>query len=116
MHTFSDSPTVYWDVDSTLVFTMSEAPAVFAPRTIQIRGRIFQVHVQHVEILKDFAARGHNVVVWSQGGAEWASDVVYALELEEYVHLCITKPNWFFDDKAAHEFMSPAIHCYAEPK
>jgi hypothetical protein len=111
----NDKPTVYFDVDSTLVFTALEAPInLTAARVIYIRDRGFVVHEPHVAYIKDFAARGHNVIVWSQGGAEWSAVVVVALGLENYVTACLSKPAWYFDDKYAEEWLMPHQRSYIE--
>lgn len=113
----NDKPTVYFDVDSTLVFTACEAPEqTVGARTIYINDRPFVVHELHVAYIKDFAARGHNVIVWSQGGAEWAGKVVKALRLADYVTACLSKPLWYFDDKLAEDWLRPHQRSYIYPR
>ena len=48
--------------------------------------------------MREFKARGHYVIVWSQGGWEWAEAVVKALGLEDLVDEVKTKPQWMVDD------------------
>ena len=55
-------------------------------------------HKPHIELLKSFKVRGQFVVVWSQGGYQWAREVVKHLGLEEYVDLVMSKPKWIVDD------------------
>ena len=62
-------------------------------------------HKKHIEQLKQHKLRGHTIIVWSQGGWEWANAVVKALELEKYVDLVMEKPCWIYDDIPASEFM-----------
>lgn len=64
-----------------------------------------KVHKKHIAQLKEHAIRGHKVVVWSAGGADWAEAVVKALGLERYVTLCMMKPMWAYDDKKPEEYM-----------
>lgn len=110
-HKLNDKPTVFFDVDSTLVFTSSEMPVGFtALDQLNINNRIFWVHHSHVECIKDFKARGHNVVVWSAGGADWAETVVKALGIQEYVDVILHKPAWYFDDLHVTEWIGK--HCY----
>lgn len=97
---------VWYDVDNTLVFSLREYPHQISNEIVKINGRKFWVHVPHVETIKDFKARGHTVVIWSAGGAEWAEMVVKALQLEDCVDLVISKPDWFVDDKPANMFMA----------
>jgi hypothetical protein len=116
MYTPTDKPTVYFDVDSTLVFTAFEAPeSMIGARTIYINDRAWIVHELHVAYIRDFHARGHNVIVWSQGGSEWAKRVVEALNLDMYVHACLAKPTWYFDDKLAEEWLMPHQRSYVSP-
>ncbi len=56
-------------------------------------------HKVHIEQIKRHKMRGQLVVVWSQGGANWAHAVVKALKLEQFVDLVIGKPTWIIDDK-----------------
>jgi len=113
MFVMNDKPAVYFDVDSTLVFTAQEAPlGMFT--FVKIKGREFYVHDLHVEALKDFNARGHNVIVWSQGGAAWAKTVIKKLCLEDYVTACLSKPNWIFDDKPVWDWLGEHTRSYME--
>lgn len=66
-------------------------------------------HKKHIEQLKLHKARGHTVIVWSQGGWEWAEAVVKALKLENYVDLVVSKPNWYYDDIPCQEYMGKNI-------
>jgi hypothetical protein len=114
---FTDAaPTVYFDVDSTLVFTSQETPKdISCYQPVEIGGRRFYIHVPHVEHLKDFYARGHNVIVWSQGGALWARMVVQALDVERYVTACLSKPQWVFDDKPVEAWLCDKQRSYVNP-
>jgi hypothetical protein len=62
-------------------------------------------HQPHIKMLKQFRARGHKVIVWSQGGAQWAAEVVKTLKLEEFVDVAMTKPKWIIDDLPASVWM-----------
>lgn len=114
----SDKPTVFFDVDSTLVFTQSETPVDPTEFGVQnyivvnegLYKRVFTVHDAHVECIKDFKARGHNVVVWSAGGADWAAVVIDSLGLQDYVDMITCKPDWYFDDLKVTEWMGK--QCY----
>lgn len=96
----------YFDVDDTLcLWGSSKDPN----NIITIRDEISTVQVTPniyvIEALKDHKARGHAVVVWSQGGFRWAQKVVEALGIGLYVDLIIAKPRWFYDDLPASAFM-----------
>jgi hypothetical protein len=62
-------------------------------------------HFRHIEMIKQFKARGHTIVVWSQGGWAWAESVVKTLGIEHMVDLVIDKPSWYIDDLPASAFM-----------
>jgi len=62
---------------------------------------IARVRRQHMQ--------GHYTIVWSQGGHEWAEQVVKALKLEECVDQIMTKPKWYMDDLPADEWMTRTI-------
>lgn len=62
-------------------------------------------HWVHVQKLREHKARGHKVVVWSQGGYEWARAVVKALDIEDVVDAVMRKPTWCMDDMPASAYM-----------
>lgn len=116
----------FFDVDDTLVkwgspFEMDPELKEKASRTVDISTtRKFagdegeeeitwvETHAvieENVDMIKQHKARGHTVVVWSQGGYEWARDVVEALKLNSYVDLVICKPAGYYDDLPCSEFM-----------
>jgi phosphoserine phosphatase len=102
-------PIVYFDVDDTLVswnhygqfiegmieFTAPESEHPMWLEPIK----------EHIEALKAHKLRGHTVIVWSAGGALWAKEVALKLGLTKYVDAYMSKPNWFYDDIPAKEFM-----------
>lgn len=53
----------------------------------------------NIDQLKEHKRRGHSVVVWSAGGAEWAAQAVKMLGIEDYVDLAVDKPASLYDDK-----------------
>ena len=102
-------PTAYCDVDDTLVswktYPKRGKNSVEFIDPYDNSALYLNVIHEHVEALKLHKLRGHNVVVWSAGGGEWAEVVVKKLQLESYVDLCIDKPHWFYDDLPASQFM-----------
>ena len=111
MHVSPSGPTVYFDVDNTLVYSQAEYPFAQGP-IVMIGDRAWIVEVNHVEAIRDFSARGHAIVVWSAGGSEWSRQVVEALGLSEHVFACLSKPTWYFDDVAAERFMPSTVQYY----
>jgi len=101
MIVIEDKPIAYFDVDDTLIMWeehLINQEDLTDPKTVQINNMIMLVHKVHVEIMKKHKARGHTIVVWSQGGSEWAELAVKALELEEVVDIIMPKPYWAYDD------------------
>lgn len=100
-----DGPTAYFDVDDTLVIwgkghLDSARPFINA-------GMIEMLVPNQVIInrLIDLNEQGYTIVVWSQGGSDWAAEVVRKLGLEAFVHLCIDKPHKYIDDLFCSKFM-----------
>lgn len=60
---------------------------------------------QTIEAMKSHKLRGHTVIVWSAGGADWAEEVVRKLNISKYVDAVMSKPDLFYDDLPASEFM-----------
>lgn len=117
----NDRPTVFFDVDSTLVFSWDECPlelrnedtAIDITATGDPEDAVtFYRHDKHENAIMDFHARGHNVIVWSAGGANWAAAVVKALCLEGCVYACLEKPRWYFDDKTVDQWMPELNRTY----
>jgi hypothetical protein len=102
-------PIAYCDVDDTLVswkhygqykegmieFTAPESKHSMWLEPIK----------EHIEALKGHKLRGHTIVVWSAGGALWAKEVAVKLGLDDFVDAYASKPNWFYDDLPAKDFM-----------
>ena len=114
-------PGLFCDIDDTLVtFDLSEEDIAAGKYVIFNEGMPNQMfgkpHEEHIRTLKRFKGRGFNIVVWSQGGADWAEQVVKALKLEEFVDVICSKPDWFLDDLPAHIFMPEANRIWREDK
>lgn len=100
-------PIVFCDVDDTLV-SWKCYPKI-SKNSIAFNDPSGTVYLnainEHIEALKLHKLRGHTVIVWSAGGADWAEEVVKKLGLEPYVDAVMSKPDWFYDDLPAAEFM-----------
>lgn len=98
---------VYFDVDDTLVLHDRHDLPDEDVLLIDVGDMVFSVHphTKHIERLKEHKQSGDTVVVWSQGGSEWAEIVVNVLGLTEYVDVCLTKPHFYYDDLMAFQFM-----------
>lgn len=65
----------------------------------------YDVHWEHVELLKQYHGRGFFNIVWSANGRKHAISVVEALGLDEFVHLRMTKPMKHLDDRRSPEYI-----------
>lgn len=108
MNVIRDDKVAFFDVDDTLVHWSAALPS----REIQIEfeGKVYchLVIQETIDALLKHKARGHKIIVWSQGGYKWAEAVVQALNLENTVDLVISKPSWIYDDLQASEWMPKA--------
>lgn len=66
-----------------------------------------------VRLLREECARGSYIVVWSRGGHQWASNIVYALKIEDCVSLILSKPIVYFDDIPVQEWLKDRV--FIEP-
>lgn len=101
-----DRPSAYFDCDDTLLMwkPVEGQPAV---RIVGPTGKVFYStpHQSHIDQLVEHSRRGHRIVCWSAGGAEWCKAVVEALGLTPYVDLVCAKPTWIYDDKPASDWL-----------
>lgn len=101
---------LYVDIDDTLLkwnasTEEKEQTGIFITYPNSSQGDLLVPLMGNIEALKKHRLRRQTVIVWSQGGTEWAEIAIKALNLEEYVDLIIEKPQWFLDDLPATEFM-----------
>jgi FMN phosphatase YigB (HAD superfamily) len=109
---------IFFDVDDTLILWDSynhrsdpNFDSISLTPHENLKGRIivedpympghmmsFRPHVAHCHILIRNKNQGRTIVVWSAAGHAWASTVVKALGLEEYVSLIMEKPKIIVDD------------------
>ena len=116
MEVLNSSKIVFCDVDDTLVMWDWRAIDPEGKGLMEIvnpdtnRAEHVMPHFRHIELLKQFHVRGHTIIVWSQGGAEWAGNVCRALGIEDMVHLAMNKPDWYIDDLPSSAFMKSPIY------
>jgi hypothetical protein len=101
---------VFFDVDNTLVMWCTDLPDVeikdpYGKGVIKLKK-----HNKHIKLMKDYHARGCQIIVWSAGGRAWAKAVVKALKLKKYVDIILTKPVKLVDDLDCKEWMGPRIY------
>lgn len=104
--------TAFFDVDDTLVMHDDNFPRDLYINDPYMSGHVMLVrrHERHIKLLKDFKSRGYSIVVWSAGGAKWARTVVDALELQNFVDICMSKPLKYVDDLPANEVLGARIY------
>lgn len=92
------------DVDGTLVKRNINGTMII---TNPYDGQAYKydVHWEHVELLKQYHGRGFCNIVWSANGRKHAEAVVAALGLDEHVPIKMTKPMKHLDDKRSPEFI-----------
>lgn len=101
-----------FDVDDTLVlWGMPQHPDAIELKNGDYVESLVP-HKKHIELIKQAKFRGHAVVVWSQGGEDWALAVVKALKLEEYVDVVMAKPMWYVDDLPVGAWLGESSRVY----
>ena len=62
---------------------------------------------ENIEALQAHDARNHRIVLWSQGGWEWAKVVAEALTKEFGIRIAMvcSKPTWIYDDLPVQVWM-----------
>jgi hypothetical protein len=110
MKVISNDNIVAFDVDDTLVFWDIPADRLGDAIEFDSFGQkvLLLPHLKHVEMMRRFKARGHFVIVWSQGGYEWAEEVIKKLGAQDAVDLVMTKPKWIIDDLPPNLWMTRA--------
>lgn len=100
-HKVTCGPTAFFDCDDTLV--MWNIPANFpVEELVRCECRNFVEYLApnkyNIDLLVKMAKRGHSIVIWSGGGADWAEAVVIGLGLQDYVSVVTSKPTYYIDD------------------
>lgn len=70
-------------------------------------------HQKNINMFIKFAKMGYDMIVWSKTGYDWAKLIVEALELQPYVSAIASKPNFYFDDREASDWIGERV--YREP-
>lgn len=91
-----DDTLVMWNQDKSfkrkdsgaLKFIHSESGTIF----------YLKPNKKHIELLKEYAKKGYQVIVWSAGGSGWAHDVTKQLGLNDHVYATMSKPIAIVDD------------------
>lgn len=118
MKTFESDLTVAFDVDETIVnwsYPESEIDnTILVTQTMNDGTEYSQRLLPNkfvIDRIKGHFMQGHVVVIWSAGGGSWGQSIIKALGLEEYVSVVLSKPQFFYDDLPAVEFL-PEVNRY----
>lgn len=116
MQVINNESVIFFDVDDTLVmWDISASHTSYLDIVIVIdpydgKPLSLGIHKPHVKLLINQAKRGSKVVVWSQGGFQWAEAVVKALQLEEYVDIVMSKPKTYVDDLPVEAWLKDRVY------
>lgn len=120
-HIFKE-PLVCFDIDDTIVswacYDADTDMSTLVEFTVPASGKSFWLEVitEHVDAVKSHKLRGHTIIFWSAGGAEWAKEVASKLGLSTYVDAYMAKPSWFYDDIPSSSFMPESNRRHARLK
>lgn len=92
--------TAAFDCDETLLawtFKSDESDIIQLTNE-QGQGRKFKPNRHIIDFLKSLKVQGYTIIVWSAASGNWASRVVEALQLEDYVDLTCDKLELAVDD------------------
>lgn len=99
-----------YDVDGTLI--IHQEPSTILPGegvdvfdAITKKFIVVRVNKPMVRLLMESKSRGAYVRVWSRGGWRWASDVIKALSLVDFVDSVESKPMVYFDDTPIEKWL-----------
>jgi predicted phosphatase len=99
-----DDTLLLWDIqDVTVPYTRFTEPHL---------GNYIRVHVNvnNIRLMKEKKKRGATIILWSQGGYEYAEVVAKALDITKYVDYVMTKPVGVIDDLEASAWMPKAVN------
>jgi hydroxymethylpyrimidine pyrophosphatase-like HAD family hydrolase len=111
------SKSIFSDVDDTLI-KWAEPGCNFKDHPEAIKLDMFGSPIwvlpmwENINALKKFYESGYEVVVWSLSSKQWAEEVVKVLGIEQWVDYCVSKPDFFLDDREITHFMLPEKRIY----
>ena len=88
-----DDTLVNWDISK---YPHTEDELVQVPDD-QYHWKVLPHH-KNIELLKRLKAQGYGIVVWSAAGNDWARTVIQMLGIEQFVDICMSKPELAVDD------------------
>jgi len=116
-----DQTTVFFDVDDTLVLWNQPITAANEHEFVKFEipgegiGFMLKPHKKHIQDLIDHHKSGHNIIVWSHGGSDWAAIVIKKLGLSKYVDIIMNKPTFWYDDLSADYILPESCRTWKTP-
>ena len=107
---FFPTRSIFFDVDDTLVMWPKENEDFNNDKDailISYQGFNFYLkpNKKHIDEIKEKYKEGYELCVWSYGTKEWAYKVLETLNLLSYIDQILSKPDLYYDDKEASDFL-----------
>jgi hypothetical protein len=114
--------TYFSDVDQTLIlmdeFVNGIPPDIDQSKLIKVNNNknkpgawVWAMpHYRHIEFLRQMAARGFAIIVWSAGGEDWADYIAGLVGIDDLIDATCGKPDWYADDKTPASFMQGRVY------
>lgn len=109
MQVIENEHIVAFDVDETL-FMHDDTRATSIKNPYSNSNVYGIVNKKHVDLMRQYKARGLYVIVWSKAGVKWAEAVIKYCELETQVDLIMTKFDRYVDDLPASEILGERVY------
>src|ERR1039457_3557506 len=115
MRIIKNEQVVFFDVDSTLVFSVDPKHPV-PGREVKVYDSVTDSYITMIEnqamvrLLREEKHRGGHITVWSRGGYEYAANVVKALGLESLVDQVMSKPMAYMDYLDISEWLKYRVY------
>lgn len=103
------------DVDDTLVMHLNKDNLKNQPKieiwdSLDKKFITLGINKSMVRLVREEIHRGAQVIVWSRGGYEWASNVLKALHLSGNNVIVMSKPHTYFDDKEVNDWLKYRVY------
>jgi hypothetical protein len=102
------------DIDDTLL--MWDVPLSEDVPTVDILDPLTKTNIRvavnenNLRLVKEKKARGHAIILWSQGGPEYAEAVAIALGITDIVDVAMGKPVGIIDDLPCTAWLPASVN------
>lgn len=107
-HLMENDNWFYIDIDNTLLVQDDKINIPDSSRIeMELANEKFYLipHSKNIQTLKNMWDMGFTCVAWSAAGQKWAMQAIEKLNLKQYIHIYLSKPNYYMDDKQPEEWM-----------